>query len=106
MARIPRPFSRPLSERTVAVLERLQEGHEPWLLMPGAARGVGNRALAQSFGFHFEIDLGIDVGGIDGDMPKPSADRVDVDARPKLMDSRCMPDNVRADALGANRRNA
>jgi hypothetical protein len=39
-------------------------------------------------------------------MAEPSADRVDVDARAQEMDRRRMPDEVRADALEGDGRNA
>ena len=57
------------SGKTTAASERPEKGHEAWLLVPGPVRRVGNRALAQSLGFHFEIDLGIYVGGVDRDVP-------------------------------------
>jgi hypothetical protein len=81
---------------TTAASERPEKGHEAWLLVPGSVRRVGNRAHAQSLGFHFEIDLGIYVGGVDRDVPEPSANRVDVDTRPQQMDGRRMPAMPRA----------
>ena len=43
-----------------------QEVHESWLLAPVPARHLWNRALAQRLGLHGEIDLGVDVGGVQG----------------------------------------
>tara|TARA_R110000868_G_scaffold333405_2_gene594232 strand:+ start:14631 stop:14756 length:126 start_codon:yes stop_codon:yes gene_type:complete len=37
-----------------------------------------NRASCQSFGFHFKIDLGVDVRRIDADVAQPGTDCVDV----------------------------
>jgi hypothetical protein len=79
------------SRKTGAASQRPKKGHEPWFLAPGSARRIRNRALVQRLGFHREIDLGVDVGGVDGDMAEPSADRVDVDARPQQMDGGRMP---------------
>ena len=70
------------------------------------ARVVWNRALPQRLGLHREIDFGIDVGGIQGHMTEPGADRVDVDTRAQQVDGCRMPDHVRADALGGDRRDA
>ena len=34
----------------------------------------------ERFGFHLQIDFGVDVGGVEGDVSEPCADGVDVDA--------------------------
>ena len=39
-------------------------------------------------------------------MTEPGADRVDVDTRAQEVDGRRVPDHVRADALGGDRRDA
>jgi hypothetical protein len=65
-------------------------------------RRVWDRALVQRLGFHCEIDLGVDVGGVEGDVPEPGSDRVDVHSRAPEMDGRRVPDDVRADALAAD----
>ena len=59
----------------------VQERHQVLVLLPGAAR-VRFRDIAQChrLGFHLEVDFGIDVGGIDGGVPEPRTDRVDIHA--------------------------
>jgi hypothetical protein len=37
-------------------------------------------ATGQGLGFHFKIAFRVEVGGLQGHMPQPDADRVDVDA--------------------------
>jgi hypothetical protein len=39
----------------------------------------------QSFGFHLEITLGVDVGGLQGGVTQPSPDRVDIHSRAEQM---------------------
>ena len=40
--------------------------------------------------FHLQIDFRIDVGGIEGDVAEPSANRVDVDASPEEVNRSCV----------------
>ena len=47
--------------------------------------------------FHLQINLRIDVGGIEGDVAEPSADRVDVDSGPKKVNRSRVADDVGAD---------
>ena len=91
MRREPRPLSK-----------RLPECHQPWLAMPGASRRVRDRALAEGLGLHLEVDLGVDVRGVERDVPEPGADRVDVHPGAQKVYGRRVADDVRADALGAD----
>jgi hypothetical protein len=47
--------------------------------------------VTENFRLSLEIDFGIDVGGIDGDMAEPRADRVDVNPGTKQVGSSRMP---------------
>ena len=60
--------------------ERVEKGHQSPVILPGLFR-PGLRRIAQRHrpGLHLEIDLGVDVGGIETDMAEPGADRVEVD---------------------------
>ena len=42
-------------------------------------------AERECFGFHLQVDLGINVRGVHGDMPQPSPDGIDVDAGAQQM---------------------
>ena len=44
--------------------------------------GSGLRGVAKRHrpGLHLDIDLGVDVGGIEAGMTEPGADRVEIDA--------------------------
>ena len=42
--------------------------------------------MCERFGLHFEIDLGVDVGGVHGDVAKPGTNRVDVHTATKQME--------------------
>jgi hypothetical protein len=55
------------------------------------ARVAWNRALAQRLGLHREIDFGVDVGGVQGHVTEPGADRVDVNTRAQQVDGGRMP---------------
>ena len=56
-------------------------------------------AERECFRFHFQIDLRVNVRGVQGDMPKPSPDGIDVHAGAKQMDRTRMSKAVRANAL-------
>jgi hypothetical protein len=66
--------------------------------------GFKGSALRQHLSFTFKVDLCVDVGGVDGDVPHPGANGVDVDARAQEMGSGCMTDGVRADSFPQQRR--
>ena len=48
--------------------------------MPFRCVRIGDLALGQSAGFHLQIDLCIEIGGIKRNMPEPSPNHVDVHA--------------------------
>ena len=58
------------------------------------AESVG---MCEHFGFPLEVNLGVDVGCIDGYMTQPGSDGVDVDAGAEQMRGGCVPDGVRDD---------
>ena len=60
--------------------------------------------MSEDFGFTLQIDFGVDVGGVDGDMPEPCADGVDVDAGAQQMRGGGMPNGVRTDRPAQQRR--
>ena len=60
--------------------------------------------MSEDFGFTLQIDFGVDVGGVDGDMTEPCADGVDVDAGAQQMRGGGVPDGVRADRSAQQRR--
>jgi hypothetical protein len=60
-------------------MEELHEGGlgSPWSCPPNAITDV---ACLKSLGLGLQIDLRIDVSGIERDMPQPTTDCVDVNA--------------------------
>ena len=77
--------------------ERSQESDEPRIGMPGFRRDViWQIAERECFRFHFQVDLRVNVRGVQGDMPEPSPDGIDVDAGAKQMDRTRMPSRYRA----------
>ncbi len=50
--------------------------------------------MCEDFGFTLEIDLGVDVGGVDGNVSEPCADGVDIDASAEQVRRGCMSDSV------------
>ena len=58
---------------------RSQESDEPWIGMPGLRRDViWQIAERECFRFHFQVDLRVNMRGVQGDMPEPSPDGTDV----------------------------
>jgi hypothetical protein len=82
------------------VLQGAEEGEQRWVVFPSlvgggcCTEGVG---VGEDFCFALQIDFGVDVGRVDGDVSEPGADGVDIDARAQQMCGRCVPDGVRAD---------
>jgi hypothetical protein len=59
--------------------ERFQESDEPRIGMPGFRRDlIGQIAEREGFHFHFQVDLRVNVRGVQGDMPQPNPDGIDV----------------------------
>jgi hypothetical protein len=92
--------ARQQSERTVAPVgrnitfayessERSQESDEPRIGMPGLRRDViWQIAERECFRFHFQVDVRVNIRGVQGDMPEPSPDGIDVHAGAKQMGCR------------------
>lgn len=59
--------------------------------------------MSERLCFHLQIHFRIDVGGIEGDVAEPSADRVDVDASPEKVNRSCVPDDVGTDPFRSER---
>ena len=53
--------------------------------------------MGQGLCLHLQINLGIDVRGINRDVAEPSTDRVDVDAGSEEVYCSCVANNVRTD---------
>ena len=60
--------------------------------------------MIQHLRFTFQIDFGIDVGGVDGYMTEPGADGVDVHAGAEQVSGGGMPNDVRTNAFVRKRR--
>jgi len=60
--------------------------------------------VIQHLRFAFQIDFGIDVGGVDGDVTEPGADGVDVHAGAEQVRGGGMPNDVRTNAFVRERR--
>lgn len=53
--------------------------------------------MSEHFCFPLQVDLCVDVGCVDGNMAEPRANGVDIDAGPRKVGGRRVPDRVRAD---------
>ena len=83
-------------------LERTKESHQRGIIAPMCSAfgyGFKRSALRQHLSFTFKVNLCVDVGGVDRDVPHPGANGVDVDARAQEVGSGCMTDGVRADSF-------
>ena len=64
-------------------LEGAEEGEQGRVVFPGFV-GRGRCAevvgVGEDFGFPLQVDFGVDVGGVDGDVAEPGADGVDINA--------------------------
>ena len=73
--------------------------------MPGLGRDVvWQIAERECFRLHFQVDLRVNVRGVQGNMPEPRPDGIDVHAGAKQMDGARMSKTVRANALCRDRR--
>ncbi len=65
-------------------LEGVEEGEQGRVVFPGFVVGRGRCTevvgVCEDFGFPLQIDFGVDVGRVDGDVAEPGADGVDIDA--------------------------
>jgi hypothetical protein len=94
-------------ERHIIRLQGLKEPEKPSVFSPEGLSFVGfDLTCRERFGLHLHIDLGINVGRIEGDVAEPSTDRVDVNSRAKKMSRCCMTNRVWANTLVLQRRDA
>jgi hypothetical protein len=78
-------------ERHIIRLQGLEEPKKPSIFSPVGLLLVGfDLTCRERFGLHLHIDLGINVGRIEGDVAEPSTDRVDVNSRAKKMSRGCV----------------
>jgi hypothetical protein len=81
-------------------LEGAEEGEQGRIVFPSLVVGgccaevVG---VCEDFGFTLQIDLGVDISCVDGDVAEPCADGVDIDAGTQQMRCGRVSDGVRAD---------
>jgi transposase len=73
------------------------------LTLPRGAWDSRDIDACQCLGLHFEVHLGVDIGGVQRDVPEPGPDRVDIDTGSEQMDSGRVSQRVRTDALAAHR---
>src|SRR5215471_19504514 len=86
------------AERHISWLELCQESQQVWVVAPTLLLSLGFTHL-ECLRFHFQIYFRVNIGSFYGHVPKPGADRVDVDARAKQMRGSRVADGVRPDAL-------
>ena len=53
--------------------------------------------MGQCFRLHFQIDFGINIGGIKRRVPQPGTDCVNIDARAEEMDCSCVSNGMGTD---------
>lgn len=104
LADLLRPRSHRMERHITWKLKRAQEGHQT-RFVPTSNRltVVTDVALSQRVGLHLEVDLGVNIGGVQRSVPKPPPDRVDVNAGTKQMAGCCMANGVRTDPLVGHR---
>ena len=68
--------------------------------------GLGGVAEFHGLGLHLEIDLGIDVRGVEAGVAEPGADRIEIDAGLQEVTGACVTDRVRCDFPLGERRHA
>jgi hypothetical protein len=83
----------------------VQEGHQFKVLTPTSVGfgGFNDLTLGQSFCLHLQVDLCINVGGVERDVSEPCTDSINVHPGPKQVCGRGMPNRVRAHSLRAQR---
>src|SRR6185437_676418 len=82
-------------------LQPMEELHQSGLRSPGPCPSQASADIARgkSFGLSLEVDLRIDVSGVERDVPEPAADRVNVHPGAQQVRSRRVSDDMRADHL-------
>ena len=71
-----------------------------FLSVPFSARVTSRQRLR----FHLKIDFSVDIGGVDGNMSQPRADRIDVYSCTQKVRSRRVTNRVRTNSLFRQRR--
>ena len=86
---------------TTSRLQCAKEVHQRRLIppTPGDPFGIRHIAFRQSFGLGLEVDLGVDVRGLQRHMTEPAPDCVDVDTRAQEMSCAGVADGMGADAF-------
>src|ERR1039457_1878833 len=80
--------------------QRPQEADDARVLAPlSCVLPIRDIAMSQGFGLHFQINLRIDMRGVQRDVSQPTADGIDVDACTQQMDGTCVPHGVRTDSF-------
>jgi len=59
--------------------------------------------MSKNMRFMLQVGFSVNVGGINGNVPEPGTDCVDIDTRAKKVRSRRVPDGVRTDTLAQQR---
>ena len=59
--------------------------------------------MRQHLRLALQIDFGVNVGGVDGDVTEPGSNGVDVHAGAKQVRCSCVSNDVRADAFACER---
>jgi hypothetical protein len=86
--------------------ECAQESHQRRIIAPMGSplrRRFKRSTLCQHLSFALEVNLCIDVGCVDRDMPQPRAYGVDIDAGAQEMSSGCVADRVWTDTFPQQR---
>jgi len=88
------------------MLEGAKEGEQRGIVLPPLLTRLAflERAVRKGLCFTLQINFGIDVGGVDGHVPEPGTNGVDVNACAQQMGGGCVSNRVRADALAQQRR--
>src|SRR5580704_12704848 len=89
-----RGFSRPEDHISKPSLKAAKEGHEAGILLPSRRGLLDALAFCQRSGFRGQVDFRIDRGCGNGDVTKPSSNRIDVHTSTQQMRGRGVADDV------------
>src|SRR6266536_2827297 len=86
--------------------KRAQKRKQRWVVSPPLPMWSAclERTVRQRLCLPFKINFGIVVGGVDGNVPKPCTNGVDINACAQEMGGRGVSNRVWADALAQQRR--
>jgi hypothetical protein len=90
----------------INTLERAEKAHYRWIIAPAFSLrrlGLEWTAMSKNIRFMLQVGFSVNVGGINGNVPKPGTDCVDIDTRAKKVRSRRVSDGVRTDTLAQQR---